>query len=161
MTIKPLRAAARTNLYLKTANRRYDLRLETGRQEAADYVVYLKSTATRGGGSWKNVSRVVSGKSLTLKCVRISRRQDAILLDLRLSSKDKEKLSPEKIWVKQGADSKVINSLFLSKLEISDPVLIGVSLQTSDLLKDRPIEIVVNGDHETILLELPAEVLWK
>src|SRR5580704_8633889 len=29
VTIKPLRAGAKTNLYLQTANRRYDLRLET------------------------------------------------------------------------------------------------------------------------------------
>lgn len=162
VTIKPLRSSARTNLYLQTASRRYDLRLETGRQEAADYVVYLKARSARGGVSWKNISRAISGKQLTLKCVRIARLQDSILLDLKLSSKDKEKLSPEKIWLRQGGDSKVINNLFLSKLETSGtPVLIGLSLMKADLSTDHSIEVSVIGEHEIVKLELPAEALWK
>lgn len=164
VTIKPLRAAAKTNLYLQTANRRYDLRLETRGQESADYIVYLRATDAHGPIVWRDVSLGVVGKDLQLKCLRIARLpQGFLLLDLRLTSKDKSKLSPENIWLRQGNDSKVINGLFLSKLEISKnhPVMMGMTLLKSDFISGRGIEVSITGDHETLQLELPAAVLWK
>lgn len=165
VTIKPLRAGARTNLYLQTANRRYDLRLEASRQDSADYIVYLKPTDARGPVFWKDVSRVASGKNLTLKCLRVARLpQGFLLLDLRLASiKDKEKLLPEDIWLRQGKDSKVINGLFLSKLEVTKDrsVMIGMTLLKSDLASDHAIQISIKGERETLKIDLPAEVLWK
>jgi len=164
VTIKPLRAAAKTNLYLQTANRRYDLRLETRGQESADYIIYLRATDSHGPIVWKDVSRTVAGKFLTLKCLRVARLpQGFLMLDLRLSSKDKEKISPENIWLRQGKDSKVINGLFLSKLDVSKdhPTLVGMTLLKSDLVSGRSVEISLKGSQETLKMSLPAEVLWK
>jgi Conjugal transfer protein len=164
VTIKPLRAGARTNLYLQTANRRYDLRLEASHQDSADYIVYLKASDAHGPILWKDFSKSVAGTNLTLKCVRVARLPNGFLLvDLRLNSNDKEKLLPENVWLRQGKDSKIINGLFLSKLEISKdrPVMIGLTLLKSDLVRDHAVQISVKGDHDTLKMELPAEVLWK
>lgn len=164
VTIKPLRAGARTNLYLQTANRRYDLRLEASRQDTADYIVYLKANDAHGPILWKDFSQNVAGNSLTLKCLRVAQLPHGfLLLDLRLNSKDKEKLLPENVWLRQGKDTKVINGLFLSTLEMSKdhPVMIGLTLLKSDLVKGRAVQIAVKGGYETIKMELPAEVLWK
>jgi hypothetical protein len=164
VTIKPLRAGARSNLYLQTASRRYDIRLETNKQESADYIVYLKAMDAHGPVLWKDVSKVVTGKGLSLKCLRIAYLpQGFLLLDLRLTSKTKEKLTPEKVWLRQGKDSKVINGLFISKLEMTKdrPVMVGLTLSKSDLISNRGVEISVKGEHETVKMDLPAEVLWK
>lgn len=164
VTIKPLRAGARTNLYLQTANRRYDLRLETNRQENADYIVYLKSTDANNPVTWRNISKSVSGKQLTLQCVRVAKLpQGILLLDLRISSKVKEQLLAENIWLRQGKDSKVINGLFISKLDVSkgQPSMIGITLAKSDLVNNRPVEVSIKTARETVSLELPAAVLWK
>ncbi len=164
VTIKPLRGNAKSNLYLQTANRRYDLRLETNRQESADYVVYLKATDSSGPILWKEVSKTIVGKDLTLKCLRLARISNGfVLLDIRILSKNKEKLMPESIWLKQGTESKVINGLFLSKLEVSKdhPVMLGLTLLKSDLVKDQGVEVSIKGPYETLKMPLPAELLWK
>jgi hypothetical protein len=164
VTIKPLRANAKTNLYLQTNSRKYDLRLETNRQEAADYIVYLKPGEAHGPITWKDISKTVSGKAFVLKCVRIARLpQGFLLLDFRITSKTKEKLAPENVWLNQGKDSKVINGLFLSKLDVAKdhPVLMGLTLAKSDLVPDKGVEISIKGYHETVSMSFPPEVLWK
>ena len=143
VTIKPLRPGAKTNLYLQTENRRYDLRLETNKQESADYIVYLRTNDAHLPIVWKSISKTASSNDLTLKCLRVGRLpQGFILLDLRLTSKGKEKLLPENVWLMQGRDSKVINGLFLSKLEVSKdrPVMMAMTLQKSDLVHDQGVE---------------------
>lgn len=164
VTIKPLRASARTNLYLQTQTRRYDLRLETTRQEAADYIVYLKVNDGRTQVVWHEVSKSVTGKVLILKCARIANLpQGQILLDLKILSNAKDKISPENIFLRQGAESKVINGIFLSKLEISKdhPTMLGMTLLKSDLVKNRSIQISVKSEHESVDLTLPEDILWK
>jgi len=164
VTIKPLRSTAKTNLYLQTASRRYDLRLETNRQDSADYIIYLKPTDAHGPIVWRDFSKAVSGKVLTLKILRVARLpQGFLMLDLRLLSKSKEKLAPENVWLRQGKDSKVINGLFLSRLNLSQdhPIMVGVTLLKSDLTKDQGAELSIKGEKETIKMDLPTEVLWK
>lgn len=41
ITIKPLRFGAKTNLYINTPTRRFNVRLVTQNQDSSDYVVYL------------------------------------------------------------------------------------------------------------------------
>jgi hypothetical protein len=163
VTIKPLRAHARTNLYLQTADERFDFTLETRDQQSADYVVYVKSK-NRTVTKWRSVRRKVSEKSFTLTCRRIAELPHAqILLDMELASKVKDKIRPDSVWVYQGTESKTINNLFISKLEVSNghPTMIGISLSRADFDQILPIRVAIHLSNSRIELDLPKAVLWK
>ena len=89
--------------------------------------------------------------------------QGFLLFDFRLTSKDREAIKPENIWLRQGKDSKVISGVFLSRLEVSKehPVLLGMTVLKSDLNPILGIEVSIKGDHEALKLEFPVETLWK
>tara|TARA_B110001454_G_C12723306_1_gene436422 strand:- start:32589 stop:33302 length:714 start_codon:yes stop_codon:yes gene_type:complete len=166
VTIKPLRFGAKTNLYLVTGSRRYNLRLVTGTQELADYIVYLKKPETpKPETKWRNFSKSATQKNLKLSVVRIGQTPSGfILMDAILTSTQVQRITvrPESIWIKQAGNSKVINSLFMSdsKVEKDKALRIGLSLAKSDLAAGKPITIEVNSEQSISLQILEAE-LWK
>jgi type IV secretory pathway VirB9-like protein len=164
VTIKPLRPFAKTNLYLQTAARRYDLRLVTAKQNAADYIVYLKTGAEKKNIIWRKYLKSASRKDLTLQCLRVGHLPEGhILLDLRLRSKTTKTILPESIWIRQERVSKMINTLFLSHTKVSkkQSLMLGISLRTSDLVSGLPIQIELKLGSQSLVLEIPKAVLWK
>ncbi len=166
ITIKPLRPGAKTNLYLITNSRRFNIRLVTGLQEVADYVVYLtKQKLQKSDTKWKNVMRSVTQKNLKLSVVRIGQSPNGfILIDALLTSSHPMRVTvkPEFIWVKQGGKSNVINSLFMSdsKIEKAKPLRLGISLAKSDLVAGKAITIEFSSE-SSISLQISEVVLWK
>ncbi len=161
VTIKPLRYGARTNLYLLTDGRRYNLKLVTLSQESADFIVYVKEKNLMPVNQWKPISLSKSGKNLTLSINRIGKTpQGFILIEGKLTSKNHAFVKPEQIWVKQGKDSKVIQHLYLSAKSVStkSPLVLGISLGRGDLDK-KSIEIEIQGQ-ETVSLSI-AEKAWR
>jgi hypothetical protein len=164
VTIKPLRPFAKTNLYLQTAVRRYDLRLVTAKQNAADYIIYLKTGAEKKTVIWRKYVKSVSSKGLTLHCLRVGHLpEDRILLDLNLRSKRAETIQPENIWVRQEKVSKVIDTLFLSQMRVSkkESLMVGISLRASDLISGLPLQVELKVGSQSLVLEIPKVVLWK
>lgn len=166
VTIKPLRWGAKTNLYLVTESRRFNIRLVTGAQEAADYIVYLrKSEPPKASTKWRNVNRSILKNNLKLTVVRIGHSPGGfILIDAFLTSNQSQRLAvkPESLWVKQVGNSKVINSLFMSdsKVEKGKPLRLGISLAKSDLVVGKPVSIEVNFE-KMISIQLSEADLWK
>ena len=166
VTIKPLRWGVKTNLYLVTEKRRYNIRLLTLSQASADYIVYVKApdpaqTATK----WVNLgkSEEIDATKLTVRKIGFS-ESGFILIDATLflkSSKDLV-LKPEAVWIKQGTDSKVVNGLFLSttKLSREKPILIGISLAKSDLKSKKSVTVEIQLEKK-ISVVLSEDVLWK
>lgn len=166
VTIKPLRWGVKTNLYLVTEKRRYNIRLLTLSQASADYIVYVKApdsaqTATK----WVNLgkSEEIDGTKLTVRKIGFS-ESGFILIDATLSMKSSKDLvlKPEAVWIKQGTDSKVINGLFLSatKLSREKPILIGISLAKSDLKSKKSVTVEIQLEKK-ISVVLSEDVLWK
>lgn len=166
VTIKPLRFGAKTNLYLVTGSRRFNLRLVTGTQEQADYIVHLKKQEKpKPETKWRNYSKSVAQKNLKLSVVRIGQAPSGfILIYAILTSTQSQRMTikPESVWIKQSGNSKVINSLFMSdsKVEKDKALRIGLSLAKSDLAAGKPITIEINAEHSISVQILEAE-LWK
>lgn len=166
VTIKPLRWGAKTNLYLVTDSRRFNIRLVTGPQDAADYIVYLKKPdLPKAETKWRSLGRTTTRKDLKLVVNRIGVSPGGfILIDAALSSTAPQRMTikPESIWVKQAGGSRVVNSLFMSdsKVEKGKPLRLGISLAKSDLVSGKPVVLEISSE-QTISLQLSEEELWK
>jgi len=165
VTIKPLRWGAKTNLYLVTEKRRHNLRLQTGAQEAADYIVYVQNPERHKlTTKWVRINKTTSHGDLKFTVERIGLTTGGfILLDCSLSTQASQSLhvKPNEIWVKQNSQSRTINSLFLSDVKVNKkaPLKIGVSLAKSDLVIGKPITIEIQNQ-KTLSISL-TESLWK
>lgn len=166
VTIKPLRWGAKTNLYLVTGSRRFNIRLVTGPQESADYIVYLTNQERpKPKTKWRNVARSSTQKHLKLAVVRVGHSPAGfILIDALLTSTQAKRttIKPDSIWIKQSGSSKVINSLFMAdaRVEKGKPLKLGISLAKSDLVTGKPIAIEVNSE-QSVSLQLTEADLWK
>lgn len=166
VTIKPLRSGVKTNLYLVTEKRRYNVRLVTLSQASADYIVYVKTPdQVAPSNRWVRVgkSQQLDGIKLSVERVGLS-GSGFILIDARLTTTSSQGISvkPSDFEIKQGGNSKVINGLFVSDLKLSKdkPVLIGISLAKSDLISKKPVTIELKS-RNTFSLTLAEGLLWK
>lgn len=163
VTIKPLRYGAKTNLYLFTQKKRYNLRLETVPQDRAFYIIYVKDREIGGSLNWKPINKTVVGKAATLKIVRIGTTRDGfLLLDLEVTPKGILKIGASDFWLRQATVSKPINSLFLSRSSVQkgQVAYVGMSVQKSELA-NRNLNVDFESKEERLRIELSKELLWK
>ncbi len=165
VTIKPLRFGVKTNLYLVTEKRRFNLRLVTQAQDLADYVVYVRNPDIKDAVRWRKLNQFGESENVRLSVNRIARSDGGfILIDAKLSSTSSEPIAikPENFWIVQGNTSRTINGLFLSSLGVSksDPVSIGISLAKSDLVANKPIVIELRMKHK-ISVSISEASLWN
>lgn len=163
VTIKPLRFGAKTNLYLFTQKKRFNLRLETVPQERANYIVYIKEQEVGRAPLWRSINKTISGKRATWKLLRLATTQDGfLLLDLELTPKESIKVQPSDFWVRQGAISKTMNSLFLSRTDLQRGQInpVAMSIPRAEI-SNRDLDIGFEGQSEKLRITLPKELLWK
>jgi hypothetical protein len=163
VTIKPLRWGAKTNLYLVTEKQRYNLRLHTERQEQADFIIYIDTTKEEELIKWQSWNKKVQVEGWIFEILKIGKSKGGFfLLTGRLQCTECRPIKPETFWILQESKPKVINGLYLSKLNPSSkyPVEFGISLSRTDLAEKKPIHAQFKGD-VTLSLDIPSEVLWK
>ena len=163
VTIKPLRFAAKTNLYLLTGQHRYTLRLATQGQDLADYIVYIKDPPAKESVNWRPYSKRVQGEYLTLQVLRVGVTQEGfILIEAKVTSKESIKVVPEQFWVLQAGISKIINGLFLSQTSATKnlPIRVGISIAKTDIEAKQPLIIELRAK-ETISIQISEVNLWK
>tara|TARA_B110001454_G_scaffold219194_1_gene251342 strand:- start:96195 stop:96932 length:738 start_codon:yes stop_codon:yes gene_type:complete len=129
ITIKPTVGGAKSNLYIYTDWKRFNVELISGPESVADYVVYLdipkdKPQKTRSSKDadvkWTEFKNQVRNENLTFTVTRLGRTSDRILLiDFMISSTKKEIFRPESIWLTQSGKTRPIHNLFLSSVEVS------------------------------------------
>ena len=166
ITIKPLRPGAKTNLYISTLSRRYNVRLITQNQDLADYVIYLmpKDSFEKGTIKWREYQRSMRAGGMTLDLKRVGKTKDGfVLIEALLKSNELKKIDPENFYLTQGKDTKVIHSLFLSSLQVDEksPLTVVMSLNKSDLVSEIPALIEIKSSQSSLSLELSKEVLWR
>ncbi len=166
VTIKPLRFGAKTNLYLVTDSRRYNIRLTTESQELADYIVYVKDSVQKNSNTkWISVRKITESNGARMNIGRIGISENGfILIDAQISISNNYtiQLKPQDIWIKQNGLSKVVNGLYLSQLKVSKtkPATIGISLAKSDLVSKSPITVEVKSN-PNLSVVISESILWK
>ena len=164
ITIKPIAPHGKSNLYIYTDYRRYNVELATGSEASADYVVYLenpvvkdKTSPVHGRNStilWKKVSRSFKNESVSLLVDRVgTTRSGTIIIEFTLTSSKREQINPAWFWVTQGGMTRPIQNLFMSDVKISPGQKIHGSIQLlkSDLNGAAPARIEIRRKKTTYL----------
>jgi len=166
ITIKPLHGGARSNLYIYTDYRRFNVQLVTTSEATADYVVYLASptekpkTPTSGWRSYKNV---LKNESLTLETKRLSNALDGtLLIEFEVRSSIKEKFNPEWLWLTQNGKPKPIQGLALSAQDVSGgrPIKGVIQILRKDVSTHENLRIELRRK-KTSYLTIPKGIAWK
>ncbi|MCK6597036.1 MAG: TrbG/VirB9 family P-type conjugative transfer protein [Bdellovibrionaceae bacterium] len=154
ITIKPLTGGAKSNLYIYTDWKRFNVELVSGSEANADYVVYLEmpkdkplATQTKDFGVlWTEFKNQLRNDNLNLNIKRVGRAKNGILLiEFNVSSTKKETFKPEWIWLTQMGETQPIHNLFMSSLEVSPQRTI------SGVLQLREVDLNIN---ETFKIEV-------
>lgn len=165
ITIKPLVGGARSNLYVYTDYRRFNIELVTGPQAIADYVVYLKQPKTKRQESvaWRKFSNSLTNDEIKLEVKRVgSFKSDLLLVEFELSSKKKSTLKPEWIWLSQSGETVPIHNLVFNGLEfIPGKKLSGLmQVRVNDLHSFDPLKLEFRRQ-KTTFLTLPKVSSWN
>jgi len=166
ITIKPLHGGARSNLYIYTDYRRYNVQLVTATETSADYVVYLENPKEKIKSSplaWSNFRNQLKNDSMTLAIRRLAKTRDGVLLvEFEVTSERREIFKPEWIWLTQKGATLPIHSLVLSSQELGDGrVLKGIlQILRDDIGESEPLRIEMRRK-KISYLSLPKVKSWK
>ena len=163
MSIKPLRYGAKTNLFVMTEKKRFNLHLQTVPQGSSDDIVYIKETLADPSVRWQQLEKIVQDGSYSLSLSRIGlTAQNFILLELKMTSKNYSQINPNQFWVLQGTESKKISHLYLSDKAISSekPLILGFAISKLDLTPKKAISVEYRG-FKRLTLTISENFLWK
>ena len=166
ITIKPLRGGAKSNLYVYTDYRRFNVQLITGAEAIADYVVYLDNPKSKPDVSsfrWIPMPRSLSSEGVRLSMKRVARTHDGmLLLEFSLASSKEENVDPKWFWLVQAGATRPIQNLFLSSLTIGPggPVSGTLQILQSDVDETAPLRIELRRK-KPVFLTIPKVAAWK
>lgn len=166
ITIKPLHGGARSNLYIYTDYRRFNIQLVTVAEPLADYVVYLENPKEKIKSSplaWSNFRNQLKNDSITLATRRIAKTRDGVLLvEFEVRSEKREVFKPEWIWLTQKGTTLPIHSLALSAQELGHGRVVKGILQIlrDDVSEKEPLRIEMRRK-KISYLSLPKVTSWK
>ncbi len=170
ITIKPLHGRATSNLYIHTDYNRYSVKLVTGAQSSADYVVYLKSyeapkpksEAHASNLHWKDIGVRRSSEFGEIVFRRMAQTPTAIRLEFEITPNRSGRIDPGSFWLLQGKVNKPIQDLLLSTLDAKkgERVTATLIVRKSDL-KTGEAAVVDIRLKNTASFHLSKELLWK
>jgi hypothetical protein len=164
ITIKPLSNSARSNLYVYTDWKRYNVELVTGSQEVADYVVYLKSPKKKKSDDlrWKKSNNFLRNGDFKLSLIRVGNFQDKLfLIEFEVKTEKNMEFKPEWIWLTQNGEQRPIWNLVLSDLSLKKgKVMKGlIQVQKSEVNGMHLLKLEVRRDRVSFLT-LPKVIPW-
>lgn len=166
VTIKPLDSSAKTNIYIYTDWKRYNVELISGAGAVADYVVYLENPKKKMEVSeikWIEFKRSFRNGDILLETKRVAKLKNGILqIEFYLTSEKKQSIHPEWIWITQGGKTRPINNLILSSLEITPHTKVQGVLQllASDFESSETFRLEIKRD-KTTFLTIKKVDSWK
>lgn len=166
ITIKPLHGSARSNLYIYTDYRRFNVQLVTSVESAADYVVYLENPQEKVKSSpigWRNYRNFLKNESLVFETKRLAKTADGVLLiEFEMRSEARERFRPEWLWLTQGSVTRPIHSLALSGQDLGSGRTVKGVMQVlrSDISTAEALRIELRRKN-TSFLTIPKGVAWK
>ncbi len=171
ITIKPILGGAKSNLYIYTDWKRFNVELVSGAEASADYVVYLEIPKEKPqtksikdfGVRWTDYRNQLRNENLNLSVNRVGRAKDGILLiEISISSTKRETFKPEWIWLSQLGEMRPIHNLFMSSLEVTPQRTISgvIQLREVDLNTNEPFRIELKRN-KTSYLTVQKVATWK
>lgn len=166
VTIKPLDSSAKTNIYIYTDWKRYNVELISGAGSVADYVVYLENPKEKIEASeikWIEFKRSFRNGDILLETKRVAKLKNGVLqIEFYLTSEKKQSIHPEWIWITQGGKTRPINNLILSSLEITPHTKVQSVLQllASDFESSETFRLEIKRD-KTTFLTIKKVDSWK
>lgn len=165
ITIKPLYRNAKSNLYIYTEYRRFDVQLVTVEERSADYVVYLENVVTHSKlkplVDWKNTKLELKNNDLRLRVIRLGRADLSVFLEFEVSGKSKIEFDPSHLWITQKKSVVTIHRLVLSSLKLSGGQSIKgvIEILKGDLDLSKPFTLELRRK-ATTKLEISKVVGW-
>lgn len=171
ITIKPLVGGAKSNLYIYTDWKRFNVELVSGAEAVADYVVYIDfpretpqpATNKDSGIKWTDLKNLLRNDSLSLNVTRVGRTKEGILLvEFKVSSTKVEEFKPEWLWLTQIGETRPIHNLYLTAMQVTPQRAISGVLQMReiDLNIDEPVRVELRRG-KTSYLTIQKFVAWK
>ncbi len=147
ITIKPLIAGARTNLYVYTDWQRYNIKLVPTSKVSADYVVYIKPKVVQKKPekiNWRKFNNYLRNETVKLSVSKIGNTKNGLyLIDFNLTSKKKENFKPEWIWLTQNGKTIPIHRLFIDELKLRPGKEVSglILAKRNDLNRSSPLRV--------------------
>lgn len=165
ITIKPLHGGAKSNLYIYTDYRRFNVQLVTTDSGRSDYIVYLehpKEKLKSSSVGWQKFNNQLKNENLTFETKRFAKTSDGVLLiEFEIRSSIKEKFRPEWLWLTQNGVGRPIHNLALSSQDLgSSRVAKGIIQVLRDDISKDSLRIELRRK-KTSYLTLPKGILWK
>lgn len=161
ITIKPLFSGARSNLYIYTNYRRYNVELISVNSSEANYIVYLEGVKSSSqtkkpdtkmtvkpirsvepylvGINWFELNKSLQNDEVKLIIKRVGlSANNVVLFDFTMTASQKIEIKPENLSINQNKKIVTIHNLFLSSLKIDPqkPITGTLEILKSDLKTD-------------------------
>lgn len=177
ITIKPLYSGAKSNLYIYTDYRRYNVQLVSVSQAEANYIVYLEPAKTLkkkekpirsvepylSGIRWWKLNNSFKNDDLYLQIKRVGlSSNNVVLIDFTIISTKKSEITPSGLILKQNEKVVTIHNLFLSnlKLDVNSSINGTIEVLKSDLQNKSAIRFEMKRK-KTSYLTLPEVNSWE
>ena len=168
ITIKPLHAGAKSNLYVYTDYQRYNVQLVTGAESSSDYVVYLENLKRKEKEKsiplrWIQYDHSTTSNDIIFETKRLGRaNQGVLLIEFQIKASAKIIIKPEWIWLTQGGIARPIQNLFLEKVDLATAETTQGTIQIlwRDIDPEKPLRIELRRK-KTSTLSLPKVSQWK
>ncbi len=168
ITIKPLQGGAKSNLYVYTDYRRYNVQLVTGPEALSDYVVYLENEKRKtkekvSSLSWMKYVRATQNEEIQFETKRLGRASEGVLLiEFQIQALRNSEFRPEWIWLTQDSRARPVQNLFLSATKVGTGEKAEGTMQVlwRDVDPTRPLQIELRRKKTTYLI-LPRINQWK
>jgi hypothetical protein len=164
ITIKPLGHSAKSNLYVYTESRRFNVSLVTVPIPSADYIVYLDRELTMPEikrEKWQDYRAEKSNQDFTVTITRLGRSNDLLMVTFLVSTPKPMKFKPDWIWVTQNGTTIAIQDLNLSALAITErsPASGFISVRAADLKMSSALTLEIRSP-VAIKIRLPGVKSW-
>ncbi len=169
LTIKPLLNGVKSNLYIYTDWKRFNVEIVSGDKMTADYIVYLEnpkiqkpSITQRLPVEWVAYKNSLKNENISLEVKRLGIFKKFVLVELFIQSSSKERIKPEWIWATQAGKMIPLHNLFLSKLDLQRGKGISglIELSRDELDLGKPIRLELKRKR-TSYLTIPKVNSWK
>jgi hypothetical protein len=164
ITIKPLGHSSKSNLYIYTDSRRFNVSLITSLQVEADYVVYLEPEPSKPDPTsdrWRPYAVEKISEPLRFNIKRLGKSGELLLLEFTITSSESKPISPNWIWITQHGRTVPIESLSLSGLQLTANTNVSglISLRKSETRLNQSLTLEFRSP-KPISVKLPEVSQW-